>query len=199
MRMLQVLDYGGCGGDSCSCIHLLLLIYRRFLDSFGPRENMACCAAEQICPLNWNSVSYQADRGCQGSASSEQWRIVLRCTIGTIFFRPGRYFRPESQCLTKKTKRRVAVKNLVDCAIFGLLGQMECLNQHCMIAKHAFLSTLCNFAVSYCHWNINKAVLKGSRFKRENKVGMSFTMLMHWVWAFWFCSWCRYRIWMSLS
>ena len=30
------------------------------------------------CPLDWKDMSYMADKGCQGSASSRQWRDVLR-------------------------------------------------------------------------------------------------------------------------
>lgn len=61
--------------------------------------------------LDWKGMSYMADKGCQGSASSGQWRHVLRPRHAIS--QTWRRFKSKSQHLKKRTKRLFSVKNLV--------------------------------------------------------------------------------------
>jgi len=108
---------------------LLLVICRHSLDSFRPRENMLCYSAEQM------------STGLKGYELYSRQRLLGHCKqqavkscpethgIGMLLLRPGRCFRAESQNSKKKTKRCFSIQNLGGFIIFGVLGQMDRLNQ----------------------------------------------------------------------
>lgn len=89
----------------------LLLICRRSLRSFRPRENMSHWSVVQTSTGLKRYELYgqtKVARALQAVGSED-----MSWDPDTPFLRPGRRFRSESQHLKKRTKRLFSVKNLV--------------------------------------------------------------------------------------
>lgn len=91
----------------------------------------------------------------------------------------------------KEKERPCSVQNVPVFIICGVLWQTEqFVLSDCKILFSEYSSEILLYHTAI--WNTNKRGTKGNKFKRENQVGMSFTVFMQWIWEFGLCLWWCY-------
>lgn len=132
-------------------------------------ESICHTGLRSKCPLDWKGMSYMANKGCQGSASSRQRRDILRPrhTISQTW----EMLQTREPAFKEKTKRRFSVQNLVHCTICGVLWQTEHLN-HWWVMQNMLPTVLCGILLYHTVTEIQtKQLPKVMSSRRQIRLG----------------------------